>query len=355
MNYVERRRNQTQGRWFVEIFLHNETIPSLDDLKQKIEGGTTKFIQKMQYFSSTVPGSDAYWRGKRSELLSWIQHHIEVGNGAPSLFITLSCAEYHWKDIEDLLIQRRQIAGEDNCSSMTKSERIQACNDYAIVIQEYFQFRVQEFMDTIGKEVFGIHHYWLRYEFAKSRGQIHAHILTVMGKESHIQDVNKIAYDLREDIEEQTIAVDKWAHDVFGITAIHPGSNKDGTLDLTKVPSPEGTYTAIPEAHPAKSRLSDVFDISADKCHLCNTCQMHSCSSYCLRCQKKKKEVISKKRFASTVINFCGMESIESFSRKKVRKVIFESIIKKSLFYTFLIYYDTTFHLTEKVPFWSWN
>ena len=64
MNYVERRRNQTQGRWFVEFFLHNETIPSLDDLKQKIEGGTTKFIQKMQYFSSTVPGSDAYWRGK---------------------------------------------------------------------------------------------------------------------------------------------------------------------------------------------------------------------------------------------------------------------------------------------------
>ena len=64
MNYVERRRNQTQGRWFVENFLHNETIPSLDDLKQKIEGGTTKFIQKMQYFSSTVPGSDAYWRGK---------------------------------------------------------------------------------------------------------------------------------------------------------------------------------------------------------------------------------------------------------------------------------------------------
>jgi hypothetical protein len=61
--------------------------------------------------------------------------------------------------------------------STKKDCRIQACNDYAIVIQEYFQFRVQEFMDNIGKEVFSIHYYWLRYEFAKSRGHIHAHLL----------------------------------------------------------------------------------------------------------------------------------------------------------------------------------
>jgi hypothetical protein len=37
MNYVERRRNQTQGRWFVENF------PSLDDLKKNIEDGEKIF------------------------------------------------------------------------------------------------------------------------------------------------------------------------------------------------------------------------------------------------------------------------------------------------------------------------
>jgi hypothetical protein len=81
----------------------------------------------------------------------------------------------------------------------SKTARIQACNGYEIVMQEYFQFRVQEFMDTIWTQVIGIHHYWLRYEFAKSRGQIHAHILAVLGKEPHIKDVNKMAYDLKDD------------------------------------------------------------------------------------------------------------------------------------------------------------
>jgi hypothetical protein len=53
-----------------------------------------------------------------------------------------------------------------------------------------------------------------------------------------------------------------WAQAVFGITAIHPGSNTDGYLALSKVPSPEGKYCAIPEGHPAKSRLYDVIDVS---------------------------------------------------------------------------------------------
>ena len=175
-------------------------------------------------------------------------------------------------------------------------------------------------MDTIGKEVFGIHHYWLRYEFAKSRGQIHAHILAVLGKESHIQDVNKIAYGLRDDIEKQAVAVDNWAKDVFGITAIHPGSKNDGSLNLEKVPSPEGTYSAIPQDHPAKSRLADVIEVADDKCHLCNTCQWHFCSCYCLRCQKKKKKVMNKQDCVSRLTNLSRIESKDSFAGKKVKK-----------------------------------
>ena len=48
-----------------------------------------------------------------------------------------------------------------------------------IVIQEYFQERVRKWPATVGKHVFKIKHYWLRYEFAPIRGQIHCHMLAI--------------------------------------------------------------------------------------------------------------------------------------------------------------------------------
>jgi hypothetical protein len=102
----------TQGKWCVKNLVHTEEIPFIDSLKEKLKNNDTKFIVKLQYFSQCVPGSDSYWRNKRAEMISWIGHHVEQGNGAPSLFVTLYCTEYHWQDIEKLLNARRKIAGD---------------------------------------------------------------------------------------------------------------------------------------------------------------------------------------------------------------------------------------------------
>jgi hypothetical protein len=96
LNYSERRRNMTQGQWFVNNLLHTEEIPCIYSLKEKLKNNDMKFIEKLQYFAQCVPGSDSYWRNKRPELISWIGHHVEKGNGAPSMFVTFSCAEYYW-------------------------------------------------------------------------------------------------------------------------------------------------------------------------------------------------------------------------------------------------------------------
>jgi hypothetical protein len=42
------------------------------------------------YFGIVVPGTAAYWRSKKEELYSWINHKIEKGRGAPNVFRTLS-------------------------------------------------------------------------------------------------------------------------------------------------------------------------------------------------------------------------------------------------------------------------
>jgi hypothetical protein len=59
----------------------------VDDLKEKIKKNDTIFVKNMQYFSASVLGLDTYWGNKRSELLSWINHHIEDNNGAPSCVV----------------------------------------------------------------------------------------------------------------------------------------------------------------------------------------------------------------------------------------------------------------------------
>jgi hypothetical protein len=97
LKYAERRRNMTQGQWFVNNLLHTEEIPCIDSLKEKLKNNDTKFIEKLQYFAQCVPGSDSYWINIRAELISWIGHHVEQENGDPSLFVTFSCAEYYWK------------------------------------------------------------------------------------------------------------------------------------------------------------------------------------------------------------------------------------------------------------------
>jgi len=116
------------------------------------------------YFGKVVPGSNAYWRSKKAELYSWISQHIEKGRGPPSIFMTLSCAEYFWPDLKRLLVKYIHLTEGiqvDLDSNINKLH--QALNDYTIIVQEFFQLPVDKFLKTMGLEVFGIKHYWGRF------------------------------------------------------------------------------------------------------------------------------------------------------------------------------------------------
>jgi hypothetical protein len=210
---------------------------------------------------------------------------VEQGNGAPSLFVVLSCEEHHWQDIEKLLNARRNISGDPPVSLKSVTEKVRAVNDYSIIIQEYFQARVSDFLKNYAKEVFGIHHLYARFEFAKSRGNIHVHILAMMGNKSSIIELNEMAYKERHNVKKQARVADDWMMNVFGLTVIHPGSSTGGVLDITKTGKPEGTCkTQL--SHPASHKLLQVTYYKIDICNLCNCCQMHNCSGYCLYHQK---------------------------------------------------------------------
>ena len=261
-NYITRHQNSSTGKWFVDSFQSNAP-ESIQELKDTIEGGDLNFINSLVYSSKRVKGSPQYWFQKRSELYSWVNHHVEAGHGTPSFFVTLSCAEHHWPDVIRLVKERMDIAGEDSSQCYVGSPKLSTLlNDYCIVVQEFFQKRVEAWFKTVGKKVFNIEHYWIRYEFAPGRGQIHAHVLCI-SNDKHLRRLTSIA-DISA---EQTAELGNYMREKYGFTA-------DAEID-----------ESTPKSSPMSVKFSDLSneERKKDSNNLVNRCQIHNCSKFCMR------------------------------------------------------------------------
>jgi len=199
-------------------------------------------------------------------LYTWINHHVEAGNGPPTFFITLSCAEHHWPDVIRLVRERMEIAGDAFEECYYGSPKLsKILNEYALVVQEYFQQRVEIWLRTVGKVVFGIKHYWARYEFAPGRGQIHTHLLAITNDNSiHEQCHLDLKRENGKEIRAKRLA--DWAERKFGLTA-SVSSNFDNICT---------------EVHPSSLPYSKA-NSSVDLDNLLKTCNYHECSGFCMR------------------------------------------------------------------------
>jgi hypothetical protein len=155
-------------------------------------------------------------------------------------------------------------------------------NKFTVVIQEYFQARVMAWLETVGKTLIRIKHHWLRYEFAPSRGQIHAHMLVICDN----KEIMKKCHDLKHDKKLMASFLARWLGDTLGMTAM---VNKDhATIDLKK------------EDHPSTVKFGSLLDKDHAKdvtvCQL--TFQKHKCSKYCMRdrTQTRKSETKEEKK-----------------------------------------------------------
>ena len=268
LNYLMRRRNQSQGSFYVNKFNNGGPV-SLSTLKENIENGDKKFIEKVSYFSKQIVGSNAFWRLQREKVYSWINQMVESGHGGPNLFITLSCAEYHWPDIIRLLEERLSIAeGREVNLKGKKNLLVKYCNELTIVVQEYFQERVQLWLKHIGDPIFGIKKYWLRYEFAPGRGQIHVHMLAI----SNWNIFNHV-YEMKLNNEERADHFAKFLRDQIGMTA-----------SLHEYDNDEDDY------HPCDISFHDVKDHEKDLYLLKKTLMIHECNDYCMRSNKENKK-----------------------------------------------------------------
>jgi hypothetical protein len=138
-----------------------------------------------------------------------------------------------------VLNKRRSIAVEPPLTLDIITEKVKVVNDYSIVIQEYFQAGVTDLLENYAKQVFVIEHYFAIFEFAKSRGQMHVHLLAVLGEKSRIADLKEVVYKERFNPEKQAQFADDYLNKLFGLTTIHPGSTEEVLLNRSKIRQPE--------------------------------------------------------------------------------------------------------------------
>ena len=276
LNYIVRHRNSQQGSWFIDKF-HKNGPETIEELQDQVKSGNTNFINSLNYWNQRVIGSAPYWFKKKNELHSWICHHVQEGNGPPTFFITLSCAESVWPDIIALVRERMEIAGDAYEECYVGSPQLYGhVNRYALVVQEYFQKRVITWLETVGKQVFRIKHYWIRYEFAPGRGQIHAHLLAIPDNhqiyEACHRDYKK---GTQKSLGERAERFAKWAQENLGLTAsvADPSGFDHLNINISNTP--------------CRTRFSDVGDDihsrRKDFDELMNHVQCHDCSGFCMK------------------------------------------------------------------------
>ncbi len=164
----------------------------------------------LRHFARNIRGGDNFWRSKTEDLKHWITHHIAHGNGPPTFFITLSCAENWWPDLKRLLGQL-----DENAKNYPRAEAIRngckismanAARRYPLYVNDFFMKRAKSFLVTVVKKALGIDHYWSRVEFAPGRGGIHLHMICIARDKAYLR-----AFYQARTSEEKTEVLDKYA------------------------------------------------------------------------------------------------------------------------------------------------
>ena len=283
-----RKRALEQSRFFVDQQLGDPQI-TVADLQERLARGDTSFADKLLYFGANLRGMAQYWHQRRKELRALVEFMVNEKGGLPSFFMTGSCAEFYFPPLRRLLEQYiLQSTGEEVNLAEDSNARFKAVQENTHVVVSYFDLRTQAYHEKVLKPVFGVSDYWYRYEFAKSRGQIHWHQLSWRDD----RQPHQLLHEAREDNCSETeyaARLSQWADENFAMTALHPaGSNEEGQPRKDLWPPPEGAADPIStDRDPLVKMLMEIAAsqdaILEDHLLLVNRVGLHSCSDYCLR------------------------------------------------------------------------
>lgn len=282
-NMLYRRRLLGQGSFYLKQN-PGEANLTIEELQEMVRDGSyTSIMKKLLRYAKNITGTNAYWNNAKEQLKATINQV-----GAPTIFWTLSCAEFYWPEYHAL------FSNEKEDSSSLRNNIIN--NPH--LIDWFFTVRVEIFVKHWLYESLGAEWHWYRFEYAVMRGSIHCHgvaklrndpglcFLTKKALEGHLAEKKLSenatvdgALELEMKVDEGKAASQQVCDYVNSlVTACNPCTPEDGWVK--------------PKVHPCKREINDIGidDLAADYADLINCVQRHTkCSTaYCLR--KKNDE-----------------------------------------------------------------
>ena len=196
---LQRHRAMSQGNFFVSDRMqcsHGEDgAPfSRADLEERVKNGDNSLAHAVFFWAENIRGSDAYMAKLKREIdaITAAKLHADPPQ-LPSLLISASCAEYYWRPMLVFLtrfIQRAEglpspsqpLSEDDRARDLSDdaccaSYRFRKLQEYAHVVTLYFERRAMKFIEEVLVPALGIDVFYVVFEFAKGRGQIHFHLL----------------------------------------------------------------------------------------------------------------------------------------------------------------------------------
>lgn len=248
LNSMMRWEALTLGNVFVkknEFFSKMTVLQLKDYLKHN-----PRIVNEILFYSSRLRSTKSYWKSRSSELQDMVEQL-----GPPTIFFTLSSADYHWQDLYRLL-------GYDDPNSLSFEVKSRLLADNPLIVSCFFNMRVEYFMDKCFRNHFNVKDMWYRVEF-QHRGSCHVHGVVWL---DGAPDIKNIVTD--EDKKTAAEFFDKL------ISCKNPNVNVLPNL-----------------VHPCSQRGSEVTDVDDDLAQLVNRVQRHTkCStSYCMKSKGGKK------------------------------------------------------------------
>ena len=110
------------------------------------------------------------------------------------------------------------------------------------------------YIKEVSVPVFGVKRYWRRFEFAKSRGQIHFRMFAISAE----KQPRRLLHEIKSSgDQEKADALAAWAWGSLSLTALRPATGQNGDMGAALVRAPDGEWVPPKDSNAAALLLRD--------------------------------------------------------------------------------------------------
>lgn len=251
--------------------MQNKTVGEILEIARN---SNSDLAANIMYYGQSLRGTRSYWRQRSNELLQMCRQL-----GTPTVFFTLSAADYHWPDLFRILRPRmdRDLQARFDSDTLSLNDRATIMHDNPATVAWFFETRCDVFLAEFMKKVFKIADYWYRFEW-QHRGSPHIHGIMWLQDAPNVDDIDSL-----NDLERGAIV------DYFDrLIAATLGER----------------FVVALESHPCKKRYSDlaVAEKRTDLDRLLCGVQRHSrCGAHCIRRDRRSGRETCRYKFPMAI------------------------------------------------------